>query len=307
MATGNPMILGQNNTADHVTYLALMGGDTPEKTYAFRAQAGNKNSHGIRGDCTGTGFGMYGVSIDSGGTGVRGLAEKAVGVHGITNGIAATSFGVLGEATKDGGTGVRAKATTGVAVYATSNDWGVFGRGGRAGVEGVTLKKDGIAVWGHTLGIVGAWAAKYEGPVYVQGDHTVTGIKSAAVPFPDGTLRRLYSHESPESWFEDFGEARVVRGKAEVKLRADFAAVIKGPYHVFLTPHGASNGLYVAARRRRAFLIREQGRGTSSLTFSYRIVAHRRDIAAPRMARVQVPPSPKRPAIPEEPGRGRRR
>jgi len=33
----------------------------------------------------------------------------------------------------------------------------------------------------------------------------IGGPKSAAVPHPDGTLRRLYCVESPESWFEDFG------------------------------------------------------------------------------------------------------
>ena len=133
------------------------------------------------------------------------------------------------------------------------------------------------------------------------------GAKCAAVPFPDGSLRRLYSLESPESWFEDFGEARLVRGKAEVKLRADFAAVVKGDYHVFITPYGDSNGLYVGARRRKSFVVREQGGGNSTLKFSYRIVAHRKDIAAPRMQKVKVPPSPPSAEMPDTPRRGRRR
>ena len=46
----------------------------------------------------------------------------------------------------------------------------------------------------------------------------------AAVSHPDGSHRLLYSLESPESWFEDFGEARLVDGKAEVRLDPDFAA-----------------------------------------------------------------------------------
>jgi hypothetical protein len=114
--------------------------------------------------------------------------------------------------------------------------------------------------------------------------------------------------ESPECWFEDFGEARLIRGRAEVKLRPDFVSVVRGAYQVFLTPCGDSNGLYVATRRPRAFVVREQGGGTSSLSFSYRIVARRRDIAGPRLPVVTLPPPPpSRPGLPDEPGRNRSR
>ena len=306
MPTGGNFILGKDNIADRVTYVALVGGKFPEKTYAFRAQAGNPNSHGMRGDGSGTGFGVHGVSVASG-TGVRGHSATGAGVHGVTDGQnGSSSIAVYGEATKNGATAVRAKAKSGAALYATSDNWGVFGRGGSAGVEGLTLKSGGIAVWGHVMA-AGALAAKFEGPVVVKGDFTVTnGAKSAAVPFPDGMLRRLYSLESPESWFEDFGEGRLVRGKAEIKLAADFAAVVKGAYHVFITPHGDSNGLYVSARRRRSFAVREQGRGARTLTFSYRVVARRRDIAAPRMPKVRVPASPRSAAMADEPRRRRR-
>jgi len=49
--------------------------------------------------------------------------------------------------------------------------------------------------------------------------------KSAAVLHPDGTHRRLYCVESPDSWFEDFGEAPLECGEATVTLDPDFAAV----------------------------------------------------------------------------------
>ena len=64
----------------------------------------------------------------------------------------------------------------------------------------------------------------------------------------DGTHRLLYSIESPESQFEDFGEARLVKGRARVAIDRDFAAVADTrQYHVFLTPYGDSHGLYVSA------------------------------------------------------------
>lgn len=295
MATGGSFILGKDNEADHVTYVALIGGKFKTNTYALRAQAGNPNSNGARGDAS------------DGGMGLDGISPKGIGVRGMTSGFnGSDSIGVLGEAVENGGTGVRAKAKSGTAVYAAAEGYGVFGRGRLAGVEGLSIRKGGIGVWGHTLG-EGVLAGRFDGPVLVKGDFTVTnGVKSAAVPFPDGTLRRLYCVESPESWFEDFGEARLVRGRAQVRIKDDFAAVVEGPYHVFLTPHGDSNGLFVQARRRKSFVVREQARGTSTLAFSYRIVARRKDVRAPRMQKVQAPPSPKSAALPEDLPRRRR-
>ena len=119
------------------------------------------------------------------------------------------------------------------------------------------------------------------------------GAKSAAVHDAGGALRRVYSMESPESWFEDFGEAELVKGKAEVKLASDFAAVVQPRvYHVFLTPMGDSNGLYVSRRNATGFTIREQNGGTSTLRFSYRVVAKRKDIEGKRLAKVTLPPIP---------------
>jgi hypothetical protein len=77
--------------------------------------------------------------------------------------------------------------------------------------------------------------------------------------------------ESPESWFEDFGRAELTEGSAEVELDGDFAALVNtDDYHVFLTPEGDSAGLYVSARSRQAFEVREQGNGTGTVEFSYR-------------------------------------
>jgi hypothetical protein len=143
------------------------------------------------------------------------------------------------------------------------------------------------------------------GMVILDGGMTMTGAKSAAVPHPDGSHRLLYSIESPESWFEDFGEEKLVEGKAEVELDPDFAAVVKtGTYHVFLTPYGDSNGLYVIRRSATGFEVREQKKGASSLRFSYRVVAKRKDIKGERLAKVTLPtvvPRPTRPKPPRRP------
>src|SRR5207245_627461 len=112
----------------------------------------------------------------------------------------------------------------------------------------------------------------------------------------DGTHRLLYCVESPESQFEDFGEVKLVKGKADVRLDRDFIAVADTRhYHVFLTPYGDSAGLYVTARRRTGFQVREQGGGKSTLAFSYRVVAKRKGAAAKRFAKVKAPANPKLP------------
>jgi len=57
--------------------------------------------------------------------------------------------------------------------------------------------------------------------------------------------------ESPDLWFEDFGMAKLKRGRAVVPLDANFAKVIKtGDYRVFFTPEGDCRGLHL--RRKSA-------------------------------------------------------
>ena len=102
---------------------------------------------------------------------------------------------------------------------------------------------------GATNGVAGAYAGVFYGPVVVGGDFTVFGAKSAAVPHPDGSHRRLYCMESPESWFEDFGKGTLECGQADVTIDPDFAAVVDmDDYHVFLTQYGGHDDLSVTAQ-----------------------------------------------------------
>jgi hypothetical protein len=100
--------------------------------------------------------------------------------------------------------------------------------------------------------------------------------------------------ESPEHWFEDFGSARLKRGRATVTLDADFAKVVTvNGYRVFLTPEGDCKGLYVRSKRGASFEVRELQGGTSSVAFSYRIVAKRKDIKRhTRFAKIDAPVVP---------------
>ena len=75
---------------------------------------------------------------------------------------------------------------------------------------------------------------------------------------------------------EDFGEAQLVNGQAQVSLEPAFASTIDRhrSYLVFVTPEGDCHGLYVANKSANGFAVRELMSGRSSVAFEYRIVAH---------------------------------
>jgi hypothetical protein len=153
-----------------------------------------------------------------------------------------------------------------------------------AAIRASQLDPNGFAgIFGGKVNINGAW-------LYVAGDLYVSGTKSAIVPFSDGTQRRLYCMESPECWFEDFGIAQLVNGQAQVQLDPGFASVVVvDDYHVFLTEYEDNNGLYVTGRTNTGFSVRAKGSPNASGTFSYRIVAKRKDVVAPRFDQVVLP------------------
>lgn len=214
-----------------------------------------------------------GVEGDSqNGHGVYGWTNDGDGVFGFT---ARNGAAILGYAPNSSGVLAASDSKDAPALHAIAN-----GAGASAWFDGFAIFFGGHIDWGNA-GIVG--------DCNVWGDLNVLGHKNAAVPHPDGSHRLLYSVESPESWFEDFGRARIVRGRASVKLDRTFAAVVRtGDYHVFLSPEGESKGLYVSRRTRSGFEVREHQRGASTLRFSYRIVARRRDIVAPRFKKVTL-------------------
>lgn len=230
------------------------------------------------------GVGLYGVSDRS----YAGLFPRA-GVFGYSSSF--SHAGVYGRS--DGyGTGVYGASDLGYAGYFQGH--GYFQGDVEFGGLIVSRSSKGMDISGETSFsdnvIVGGELSVY-GDLMVSGAlHVFGSPKSAVVRFPDRSHRRLYSLESPESWFEDFGRARLSRGRARVKLDRAFASVVRtGDYHIFLSAEGESRGLYVSRRRRDGFEVREQQRGTSTLQFSYRVVARRKDAVAPRFKRVVRP------------------
>jgi hypothetical protein len=128
------------------------------------------------------------------------------------------------------------------------------------------------------------------------GDTWSAGLKSAQVDTEDYGPRRLYAVESPGVWFEDFGSARLVAGQAKVNIDPLFLQTINSrvPYHVFVTPLGDCNGLFVTDKTATSFEVRELGGGRATVAFDYRIVAKRLGyedlrLASPDSTAAEVP------------------
>jgi hypothetical protein len=245
------------------------------------------NGVGVRGQSLGTGVfaqGRWGMHAQGGDLGILATGAR-YGIQVESSGAAAerTSIGIYSRAL-----GPATHLFDGMGVLGEGNYCGVYGVG-RIGVYGAIHEVDPESPTPPPP----MWAGHFEGPVRISGGLTVTGGKSAVVPHPDGSHRTLYTIESPESWFEDFGRAQLSQGHARVDLDGDFAVLVRtDDYHVFLTPEGDSNGLYVSGKREDGFEVREQQGGTSNVAFSYRVVAKRKDIEAERLQQAEAPLRP---------------
>jgi hypothetical protein len=180
---------------------------------------------------------------------------------GYTSAASGFTFGVIGQSASTSGRGVYGLAT------ATS--------GTTYGVIGVAYSPSGYGVYSY-------------GNMYVAGNFTATGTKSAVVRLANGEGMKLYAMEASENWFEDFGSARLEKGQATVAIDPAFAQAVNTgtEYHVFLTPKDNCRGLYVTNTGEASFEVRELNGGQSNIAFSYRIVAKRKGYEGQRLARV---------------------
>jgi hypothetical protein len=120
------------------------------------------------------------------------------------------------------------------------------------------------------------------------GSLTCTGQVKSLATTADARKLETYSMQSPENWMEDFGSGELKLGVAVVKIEPAFSETVTADssYHVFITPNGDAEALYVVNKTATSFEVRESKGGTSSLTFDYRIVAKRRGYEAQRLTDV---------------------
>jgi hypothetical protein len=288
-ATGGPAgIYGQSTAttigSDNYPGIGISGNASGPSSWGVYGNSTDTNGIGVYGNLTGNGDGVRGTNDSAGGIGVHAI--------GVTPSSLGAVYGASGQGYAlwaDNGANIDTTDTYGVLLSTGDNNQaGVFvndsanyatlfvgnasSGGSGLSVPLMTLKgKDGAC------GFSGA------------GDVTCSGrLKTAVAVAGSETKVEVYSVQSSENWFEDFGTAKLENGHVSVGIDPQFAKIVNTgvPYHVFLTPAGNCKGLYVARRSADGFEVRELGDGGSSVEFDYRIVAKRTGHETERMADV---------------------
>lgn len=216
-------------------------------------------------------------------------SNTSYGVHGETSAVNVIgNAGVFGESITFGDHEIGVKgdyafwgaALAGIAwatdVYDMPTSGSSFGETNDMGVYGGVDYPTGIGVYALNKDLT---ATGYG--AYVDGNFAVvSGTKSGSVPTSNGN-QLVYSMESPEIWFEDFGQAQLVNGSVHIQLDKIFQETVyidnNHPMHVFLQEQGDCNGLFfVPDEDGNGFTVTEKQNGSSNITFSYRITAKRR-------------------------------
>ena len=190
-----------------------------------------------------------------------------------------------------------------IGVYGSNNTtpWygiGVRGLGGYIGVSGISTLDGSSVNYGvsgnagyATNTSYGLYGEGFASPttygVYSAGNFTCTGTKAATVKTPSGP-KELYSQESPELWFEDFGKAVIQNGTCTVTIAADYAETVtindEHPMHAFITPNGNMGNWWIEYNG-NSFIVKAP-QAANGTAFDYRLVAKRMGYEDLRMKKV---------------------
>jgi hypothetical protein len=225
--------------------------------------AGLSATAGVNHDSGDLSYGVSGQSYSEFGVGVLGYGVNFSSTYKTLAGL--EPFGVVGDAQDMSGVipvGVWGTADAGAGVVGENNS---------------TVEPAGVFVNFNTGLAFEAEGKKGNCKIDTSGDLSCTGTKGAVIRLPDNHWVSLYSVESPGNWFEDFGSGMLANGAAVVNLDPTFAQTVntKTEYHVFITPKGESEGLYVVNKTAAGFEVREGHGGRSNIGFDYRIVGRR--------------------------------
>ncbi len=145
--------------------------------------------------------------------------------------------------------------------------WGVYGDG-TIGIKG---QGDEYGVYGQLNPLGSGYG------VYFEDGLAGSGTKSVIVKTDNGPTT-LYCQESPENWFEDFGDAAIKNGIANVSVAKDFLQTVtinkKYPLKVFITPND-NIGTWWVKKEGTAFILYAPD-AKDGATFDYRVVAKRK-------------------------------
>ncbi len=107
------------------------------------------------------------------------------------------------------------------------------------------------------------------------------GAVSTIVEDTNGDRKVMFASEAPEVLFEDYGTGQLVNGSATISIDPIFTNNIvvdqSHPLKVFIQLEGDCNGVYVTNKSANGFTVKELQNGSSNVSFSYHIVANRKN------------------------------
>jgi hypothetical protein len=145
---------------------------------------------------------------------------------------------------------------------------------------------------GTHYGVYGSEAAGGSGAaVYAAGDIGSSGGTYSVLKTSKGH-RLLSGIESPEIWFEDFGEGQLTNGRAHIELDPLFLETVtinaQHPMKVFVQVEDENCRGTAVKRGTTGFDVIELNGGMSSSSFSYRVVAKRKGYETERLRETDV-------------------
>jgi hypothetical protein len=254
---GGTFTATSSGTGTHYGVHSQSTGSSPQPAYAVYGTASNTS--------TGRAYGGYFSASNYSGTG------QHIGVYGeAANDDATDCFGVYGYALNSS-----SGLATGGYFYAAS--WGT-------GLNnGIFAECDD------------GWAGWFQGHVNITGNLYVDGTKDAKVKIDNGEYRGVSCQESPEVWFEDFGESKLENGSVHIELDGIFLQTVtiddSHPMQVFIQLYDENCKGTAVKRGTTGFDVIELQNGRSGAAFSYRIVAKRKGFEDLRFPVISGPTS----------------
>lgn len=207
-----------------------------------------------------TGGGVFGQAWSATTIGVMGTNSNANGT-----GIVGTGNGLISSVMPNGS----GAAFSGASYGTLSRSENVAGL--RAAEVLICNNGAGVAQQHLAGAYVGATLYKIIGP----------GIVSTVVSVSGNENVTLHAPETPEAYFQDYGEGQLNNGFVHINLDSLFAKIVcineKHPMRIYIQLEGDCNGVFVKNKTKDGFDVKELNGGKSNSKFQWTIICNRSD------------------------------
>lgn len=264
---------GNSQLYDNGMYMGI-GTTSPSAKFNIKANTGQhafKVEQGTSTKMVITNYGRIGMVDNS-------APQYLLDVKGNDNNLLMRSFNINAN-----GTGISGNGNN-VVGYIPTNGSGVSGSGFSIGVAGFATNDANSAFGGYfwndnVYAYVGGW--NFDGNLFTPYKIIGNGTVSTIVDGAKGGKVTMFAPEAPEVLFQDHGVGKLINGKVHISLDPHLVKNIEvskdHPLKVYVQLEGDCNGVYVTNKTAQGFDVVELAGGTSNVSFSWMIVATRKN------------------------------